>query len=300
MSSLRFDQNIFELESLEVRRFLTTASVAADNTLSILGTAANDVITVNRNTAGRLTVSGVATQFNIGSGAGQVNKILIQASGGSDTILLTNNVRFPSNNAGIPSTLAGNAGNDTINGGPGNDLLSGGDGNDMMDGVGGNDVFVGGANFDTANYSTRTLAIHVTMGAGVNDGQPGAETDDVTSSVEEVIGGAGNDTIVGSALADFVGAGGGNDSMTGGDGGDKLTGSTGQDKFFGQNGNDFLVAQNSDQDTVNGGTNTDGTVDSDLASIDPIDVSGAFAAAFAAAAAEGGLDPSYDVDGIAE
>jgi uncharacterized delta-60 repeat protein len=62
--------------------------------------------------------------------------------------------------------------------------------------------------------------------------------------------------------------------MSGGDGNDQLTGSSGLDKFFGQNGNDFLVAQNGDADTVNGGANSDGTADSDLASIDTIDVSG--------------------------
>ena len=39
-------------------------------------------------------------------------------------------------------------------------------------------------------------------------------------------------------------------------------------------GDDFLQAQNSDQDTVNGGTNSDGSADFDLASIDTVDVSG--------------------------
>src|SRR5215467_5826994 len=110
---LRSGSNIFELQALEARRFLTTATVDSTNTLQILGTTSADDITINRNSSNKLTVSGVTTVFSIGSAAGQVNKINIQASGGDDTILLTNNVRFPSNNAGIPATIAGNAGNDT-------------------------------------------------------------------------------------------------------------------------------------------------------------------------------------------
>ncbi|MEA2734857.1 MAG: hypothetical protein QOE14_1308, partial [Humisphaera sp.] len=307
MSSLRFDRhhNIFDLQPLEVRRFFTTAVVGLNNTLEILGTASAETITVNRNTAGRITVSGVATQFTVGSGAGQINKILIQAAAGNDTVLLTNNVRVPATGVGIPATIAGNAGHDSITGGPGNDIINGNDGNDMMDGGGGNDEFTGGANFDTANYSTRTGAIVVTIGVGANDGEvAAAEADNVTATVEEVIGGAGNDTITGSGNADYIAGGGGNDSMTGGNGGDQLTGSAGQDKFFGQSGDDFLLAQNSDQDTVNGGTNADLTPDLDLASVDPIDIPARGALNFLIAAAEGSpsaLDPTYSPDdGIAE
>src|SRR3712207_2658168 len=103
MSASRLKGNIFDLQPLEIRRLLTTASVDASNTLQIVGTSSGESITVTRNSSNRLTVTGVATTFAIGSSAGQVNKIFIQAGGGNDTILLTNNVRFPSNNAGIPA-----------------------------------------------------------------------------------------------------------------------------------------------------------------------------------------------------
>src|SRR5687768_13267956 len=102
MPSLRFDRNhnIFELQPLEVRRFLTTAIPdPATNTLNIGGTSGAESITVNRNTSGRLTVTGVVETFPIGNSAGQINKIVIGAAGGSDTIIISNNVRFPSTNA---------------------------------------------------------------------------------------------------------------------------------------------------------------------------------------------------------
>ncbi|MEO6437099.1 MAG: hypothetical protein ABIP55_15255, partial [Tepidisphaeraceae bacterium] len=307
MSPLRFDKNIFDLEPLEVRRFLTTASVDAANTLQILGTGSSETITVNRNTSNRLTVTGVGTTFVIGNSAGQVNKIVIQAGGGNDTVLLTNNVRFPSGNAGIPATIAGNAGNDTLTGGPGNDVLSGNDGDDTMDGGVGNDLITGGANIDTTNYSNRTGALRVSINDNADsDGEIAiAENDKVET--EEVIGGAGNDTLIGSSLADFLAGGGGADSITGNAGDDEVIGSTGQDKLFGNTGDDFIGAQNNDQDTVNGGTDPDGT-DLDLASVDVIDVAGArilpntplaFAAAAAAENEGSALDNDYGVEGIA-
>ena len=269
MSLFRLDQNLFELEPLEVRRFLTTASVDGTNTLQILGTSSSETITVNRNSSNRITVTGVASTFAIGSSAGQVNKIFIQAGGGNDTVLLTNNVRFPSNNQGIPATIAGNNGNDTLTGGPGNDVLSGNDGADTMDGGVGNDLITGGASIDTTNYSNRATAIRVSINNNADaDGQLSiGENDEVET--EEVIGGAGNDTLIGSSLGDFLAGGGGADSLTGNAGADEVIGSTGQDKLFGNDGDDYLGAQNNDQDTVNGGGGA-----LDLASVDAIDVAG--------------------------
>src|SRR5262245_46697144 len=162
-SSLRLDSNIFELEPLEIRRLLTTASVDGTNTLQIVGTGGSETITVNRGSNNRITVTGVGTSFAIGSGAGQVNKINVQAGGGNDNVLITNNVRFPANNAGIPTTVAGNTGNDTITTGPGNDVIFGGDGNDTIDGGVGNDQIIGQNNIDTTNYSSRTGALRVTL-----------------------------------------------------------------------------------------------------------------------------------------
>ena len=298
------------LHLLEVRRLLTTAVVDATNTLQIRGTTSAETITVNRTSTGRLTVTGVSETFAIGSSSGQANKINIAADLGNDTVLISSNVKFDSG-VPIPCTLAGGGGNDTLTGGPGNDLVSGNDGNDLLDGGIGNDQLAGGNGFDTTNYSVRTGALRVTLDNAFNDGEVAlAEADNVQT--EEVIGGAGNDTMTGSAADDFFGGGGGADSLVGNGGNDVLTGSSGTDKLFGNNGDDFLQAQNTDQDTVSGGTNSDGTVDFDLASIDTVDVStlaafvGPLAMAPALSLASAGpaptgsvVDPTYGVGGKA-
>jgi uncharacterized delta-60 repeat protein len=270
---LRARTNIFELQPLEARRFPTTATVDSTNTLQILGTTSADDITLNRNSSNRLTVSGVTSTFAIGSAAGEVNKINIQASGGDDTILLTNNVRFPSNNAGIPATVAGNAGNDTMTSGPGNDVLSGNDGNDLMDGGVGDDLMTGGAGLDTSNYSNRPTALRITINNSADaDGEIGIPENDKVET-EEVIGGLGNDTIIGTSLSDYIAGGAGNDSLDGMAGNDELTGNSGSDTLLGKEGDDYLQAQNQDRDTVNGGTGPNAT-DFDIATIDTLDVSG--------------------------
>jgi hypothetical protein len=104
-----------------------------------------------------------------------------------------------------------------------------------------------------------------------------------------VLGGAGNDTLDGSALSDSIGGGSGNDSLTGGTGNDSvygnagndvIDGGTGNDKLYGEDGNDTLVA-GSGYDVIEGGsgndsvslaiTNTSGTLTfADLASTDAI------------------------------
>ena len=136
---------------------LTTASVDSSHILQILGTTGNDTITVNKNSSGKLTVTGVTATFTIGSASGQANAINIQASDGNDVVLITSNVK--NGTTGIPVTIAGNNGNDSLTGGPGNDVLSGNNGDDTLDGGTGNDLMTGGANTDTSNYSNRTGAL---------------------------------------------------------------------------------------------------------------------------------------------
>ena len=111
------------MQPLEIRRLLTTASVDSSHILQILGTTGNDTITVNKNSSGKLTVTGVTATFTIGSASGQANAINIQASDGNDVVLITSNVK--NGTTGIPVTIAGNNGNDSLTGGPGNDVLSG-------------------------------------------------------------------------------------------------------------------------------------------------------------------------------
>lgn len=245
----RLCANIFELQALEIRRLLTTATINnTTHTLVVTGTSSADTITLNQSAStGKVSVTGVTTTFTPGTGTNQFTKISVDAGGGNDTIQINGNVAYTA------ATLGGGGGNDTMIGGSKADQLAGGSG------------------FDTANYSLRTAGITVTIDNAANDGQSG-EGDNVTTDTEEVLGGSGNDKFTGSGNDDFFAGGAGNDTAFGGNGNDDLTGSTGQDDLEGQNGDDFLQAKNNDVDTVKGGTNTDGTSDLDLAEVDGIDV----------------------------
>jgi Ca2+-binding RTX toxin-like protein len=131
-------------------------------------------------------------------------------------------------------TLRGNAGNDHLEGGPGDDVEFGGGGIDRFDQQGaanGSDFMSGGAGIDTADYGGRAVGVNVTLAAGGDDdGEPG-EADEVSTGVENVIGGDGDDVIVGSN---------GRNRLQGGAGNDELLGGANDDDLFGDEGDDFL------------------------------------------------------------
>jgi uncharacterized delta-60 repeat protein len=243
-----------------------SASVNSSHVLNITGTSGNDTITVNKLSNGKISVSGVSTQFQLGTSSGKFNKIFVNAGNGNDKITINNNFTYTS------STISGAGGNDTLTGGKGNDSIDGDNGNDTLSGGGGGaDLLRGDAGFDTANYSDRTDNLTISLDGNANDGgSGGSEHDNVQT--EEVICGSGNDTVNGSSGDDFIAGGAGKDVIDGNGGNDNITGSTGQDKLLGDEGDDFIQAKNNDQDTVGGGENSDGSADFDLASVDGIDV----------------------------
>jgi uncharacterized delta-60 repeat protein len=267
---------IFELQPLEIRRFLTTASLSG-GVLTVSGTSSAETITVNKNSSNRITISGWATTYAIGS----VTSMIINAGAGSDTITITGAV-----GSGIPST---------INAGDGNDQIATGLGDDVIFGQNG---------FDTVNYSARVNRVTVSLDGAKNDGETqNGETDNVNA--EEVIGGAGNDVFYGNDSSNYFAGGAGNDEMAAAGGSDELLGNTGNDRLYGEGGDDSLFAKNNDVDTVNGGTGP-GTTDLDLAETDSLDVASSVsssslasrnaALAAAAAANPAALDPTYGPD----
>lgn len=153
--------------------------------------------------------------------------------------------------------VLGGRGNDTITAdedslpNPGGmDLLKGDDGNDTIDGGYGPDIIFGGAGVDTTTYADRGPSEPVRVSidpdsrpGDIPDGAPG-EGDNVYT--ENVIGGAGNDTLSGvrsepledAGLGNAFTGGPGNDRLLGGPGGDRLNGGAGQDRCVGGSGKD--------------------------------------------------------------
>jgi hypothetical protein len=140
--------------------------------------------------------------------------------------------------------------------GPGNDNYVGAQGPDSVEAGSGNDyVFAGpesesqqldsydgGSGFDVLDYSARTTGIFAAV-IGATGGAPGER--DGIANFERVVGGSGNDSILG-----FTSEGGaGNDTLTGGDGNDTIVGGPGADILRGFAGNDFLDARDGTADT---------------------------------------------------
>ncbi len=128
-------------------------------------------------------------------------------------------------------TLTGEEGNNLLSGGGGNDILNGGMGDDVLSGGLGNDTLAGGDGSDTADYSGATGAVTVNLGLSRAQ-DTGSEGFDKLSGIENVIGGAGNDTLTGNASDNMLKGGDGDDKLNGQGGADFLIGGKGNDKYY--------------------------------------------------------------------
>ena len=158
--------------------------------------------------------------------------------------------------------LIGNAGNDWINGRSGDDDLRGGGGDDRLFGAAGDDLIDGGAGVDTVDYSTTasylSAQVNLTDGwGGVWDFNGVGELErDTLSNIENAVGAAGNDALIGNDESNRLAGGAGNDWINGKGGDDTLLGEEGEDSIFGESGNDYLDGGAGD-DTLIGGENDD-------------------------------------------
>lgn len=139
---------------------------------------------------------------------------------------------------------------ESVLGGPHDDLLVGNDLPERFEGMGGNDtismrggddfidersrngadVMIGGAGTDTVLYEERTEPLSVTLDTLANDGEAG-EGDDVSSDIEGIRTGSGDDVIVGSARPNGIFSNGGDDVVDGRGGGDLVScGDGGRDR----------------------------------------------------------------------
>jgi len=188
-------------------------------------------------------------------------------------------------------TLGGEAGNDYLQGGHGDDILVGGAGDDRLIGSGGADFMLGGDGNDLIIYVAGQTpdgdfidggdgrdAVLINSEAGTS--MSFTVNDEAFLSIEELIGGEGNDTLDASALStgialaggagddilvsgsgdSYLGGGDGDDDLTGGAGNDTLDGGAGNDVMHGGDGNDIFIYWGSDTpagDTIDGGAGFD-------------------------------------------
>ena len=170
--------------------------------------------------------NGSTIYADLNSGGGHV--------GGVFTDLLTGIENLTGGSAA--DVLVGDGLANTLNGGSGttDDLLFGGAGNDVL--IGGGHAVAsfnqlwGGADIDTADYSAETGRVFVDLRAPaghVNNGG-GYILNDLMNSVENAIGGSGDDILVGTDTnANTLFGGGGTDLLFGFGGDDVLSGGIG-------------------------------------------------------------------------
>ncbi len=165
----------------------------------------------------------VGAESNIFFGAVTINgAMLLEGSGNADVLV----------GGSGNDTLMGLGGDDTINGGAGNDVIFGGDGDDLLNGGSGNDQIFGGDGDDTIVASAGNDVINGGAGLDTYDisaaGAGGALVDllagsgfssvtglDSLTSIERVIGSAGNDALLGNNVDNIFVASGGTDTING-------------------------------------------------------------------------------------
>jgi Ca2+-binding RTX toxin-like protein len=200
-----------------------------------------------------------------------IDDVFLYTPNGPDTITAT------SLGPNMKTTyIDGNKGNDTITSGPTTDAIRADEGDDLIDGGLGGDTLDGMEGIDTVTYASRSEGITVSLNdpvpdpdapetAALNEGAVG-EGDSV--DVENVIGGSGDDTMIGGdpvrgfgktakSLPPNVFRGGpGNDRLSGLAGADQLDGGAGKDRLSGGDGKDKLKG-GAGQDRCNGGKSKD-------------------------------------------
>lgn len=128
-------------------------------------------------------------------------------------------------------TIIGNGANNILDGSKGDDALRGGGGNDIILEGPGNDTIDGGEGVDTlqiAGTEVENLNWTIDLAAGVG-GTDGKLTNTYIS-IENVVGGKGNDRISGTNGDNILQGGAGNDVLYGRLGNDTLDGGTGNDR----------------------------------------------------------------------
>ncbi len=166
---------------------------------SVIAGAGDDIV---RGDAGDDLLSGEAGRDMLFGGAGNDDVL-----GGDDADMLYGDDG--------EDRLFGGTGDDLIDGGDGDDEADGGEGDDVFVSSQGNDVYRGGAGSDTLDMARTSGDATVNLGTGFMMGGSASSTatgSDTLWGVENVVTGAGNDTITASSAVNVIDGGAGNDT----------------------------------------------------------------------------------------
>lgn len=195
---------------------------------------------------------------NVLDGRGGADEL--DGAGGADTAVLTEYRSVAvdldgetgvgaSRNDGTPQDLGlesiehvdGTSGDDLLIGNAARNTLNGFYGNDLLEGAGGADELRGGDGLDAASYADRMAPVTIDL-RSASGGQ--AREQDALLSIEDVLGGAGADTMFGDS---------GENLLSGGAGADVIDGRAGEDAIYGDAGADVIEARDGEEDLIDCG-----------------------------------------------
>jgi Ca2+-binding RTX toxin-like protein len=163
--------------------------------------------------------------------------VTITGGGGSDT-LLTNNgghtINLTGHNAGNFDNITF-SGIQSLVGGTGRDAFRFTNNSAVLDGT-----INGGGGGDFLDYSGYTIPVTVNLATGSATGVDGGKAGGVIN-IQNVIGGASNNTLTGDAQGNILIGGGGSNVINGGTGASILMGGGGTATVNGGSGNDILI-----------------------------------------------------------
>ena len=220
-----------------------------DSADTLSGGIGNDTLDGGNSASGNVGIDWVDYAY-LGSITGQTSGVTatLNGAGGTATVSLTSPASLITNSdvdtlinieniygSRFADSLTGDGMNNSLLGGLGNDSLSGGDGRDWLDGNG-----LGGADpaaVDVVSYAYVASTVNLTLDLNNFNGTTpfaysvgGSTTDvDMLMNFEGIIGGAGNDSIIGDVKSNYLGGSAGNDSFTAGAGNNTIDGGAGTD-----------------------------------------------------------------------
>jgi Ca2+-binding RTX toxin-like protein len=230
---LQFTDTV-EVEMRFVGMSASQVGTAFASNLNVYGASDDDIVQFNMGTSTTINLSGW-TFSNWVSGATTFSgdRIQINGTAAAETFIGTS----------VNDYIEGAEGNDQIYSRAGIDFLLGGDGNDNIWGGAGADTHSGGDGIDYARYDDANWG-NLTIRLDAPASNTGVAAGDTYVGIEGLVGGLGNDTVVGNGSANYLFGGGGADNVYGQAGADYLSGDAGGDNLWGGAGADQHIGGN--------------------------------------------------------